>query len=463
MSTMSLTESDVPVGVSVAVVIPTRNRAGLAAEAVRSLLDRPGCHLSVFVSDNSPAGDEARQLADFCGSLNDPRVVYIRPPKPLPMPEHWDWAVRQTMARSDASHFGVHYDRRVTKSGHLGLAARVVARHPGQLLTYSHDQVINYPEPFNVYQTPWTGEVYRIEVSRVLHLTSRARIDDMGHALPILSNCLVPREVLAGIIRRFGDLCNSTGPDSCFTYRFCALNDQYLHFDRPLDILYASHRSNGLGYFRGRTDGDFGDFLKMWGDRRWLGAAPIPGINLGQNMLYHEYELVRRAVGGDRFLPINFGCYLRDLAVGLKWVEDPGLKDALRALLRERGWREEPAAEAPAPPLSAGGRTPARRPLRARLAPRTVVVSGRAWARNMWNELKRRQWFVLFLADYLGIKPPHVHCFKFDSEEKALRYALSCPRGPEHENPYILALEPSEVDPAPGTTPSAEGIGRAES
>ncbi len=458
MSNASLPEAGGDAGVSLALIIPTRNRADLAAAAVRSLLDRPGCRVCVFVSDNSPEGEEARRLADFCGSLNDPRVVYMRPPEPMPMPEHWDWAVRQALARSDATHFGVHYDRRVTKPGHLGLAARVVARHPGLLLTYSHDQVADFPTRVTVYQTPWTGKVYRIQVSRVLELTAQARIDDMAHALPVLSNCIVPREAIEGIIRRFGNLCVSTGPDSCFTYRFCALNDQYVYLDRALDVLYASHRSNGLGYFRNKTDGDFGDFLKMWGERRWLEAAPIPGINLGQNMLYHEYELVRRVVG-DRFPPIDLDCYLRDLAAALRWVEDPEVKDALRALLMERGWREEsaseqanePAEESQAAPTGGPGRV--RRPLRARLAPGNVVASVHARARNKWAYLKSRQGLVLFLADYLGIKPPHIHAFTFENDERALRYALSYPRRPEPVNPYVLALEPSEAEPAAPAAP----------
>ena len=57
-----------------------------------------------------------------------------------------------------------------------------------------------------------------------------------------------------------------------------------------------------------------------------------------------------------------------------------------------------------------------------------------------------RQDVVLFLADYLGIKPPHITGFTFRSNKEALRYALAYPRQPDMENPYIQALEPAEVD-----------------
>ncbi|MFL6230926.1 MAG: glycosyltransferase family 2 protein [Pyrinomonadaceae bacterium] len=437
-----------PAGVSLAVVIPTRNRAELAATAVRSLLGQKDCRLEVFVSDNSSTEEERGRLADFCHAEADPRLVYMRPPRSLAMAEHWDWAVGQALERSGATHLTVHYDRKVSKPGQLGLATRLAARHPDRLFTITMDLVMADPPPAVLYQTPWTGKLYEVKTSRVVELTTRARINDMGQAFPVMSNCITPRRVLERIRARFGDICNSTGPDSCFTYRFCAVEDGYLHFDRPLGIVYASHRSNGTAYLKGKTDGDFGDFLKMCGDRTWLGAAPIPGINLGQNMLYHEYELVRREAGGDRFPPIDLDCYLRDLEAALKWIEDPRAKDALRALLKERGWREEPAAESLAEQPAEKPPASPRKPLRARLAPANVLDSARTRARNRWEVLKRRQGLVLFLADYLGIKPPHVHCFTFESDEKALRYALSCPRRPEPVNPYILALEPSEL-PAP--------------
>lgn len=429
----------------VALIIPTRNRAALAAAAVRSLVDRPGCPLQVFVSDNSTSEEEARRLAEFCRGLGDKSVVYMRPPEPLPMPEHWEWAIGQALARSDAGHFGVHYDRRVTKRGHLAFAARVAARRPDLVITYTLDMVADDPPPVYLYQTPWTGKVYEMRTERVAELTARGRVSEMGQAFPIMSNCLVPRRVLEAIRARFGSFCNSTGPDSCFTYRFCALNDRYLHLDRALGVLYANHRSNGLGYLRGRTDGDFGDFLKSWGDRPWLDAAPIPGLNLGHNMLYHEYALVRREAGGDRLPPIDTEGYLRELARGLTPITDPRLKDEMRAILREHGWRGDENGDAPTE-VAAEEPTP-RRPLGERLTPRRLLASAGARAQNRWSRLMERRSFALFAADYLPFKPRHLHGFTFESSEQALRYALRCPRRPEPVNPYILALEPSEADP----------------
>jgi hypothetical protein len=191
------------------------------------------------------------------------------------MPTHWDWAIGQALGRSSASHFMVHYDRKVTKPDALQYLSRAAARCPGQVITYARDQINDIPHPGMCWQSSWTGRLYSVRTARVVELTVSASIGAMGHMLPILSNCVVPRVVFDAIRERFGTICDSTGPDSCFTYRFASLADEYVHCDRTIGVLYASHRSNGLGYMRNRG-GDFAAFMADWGDRPWLDAAPIP-------------------------------------------------------------------------------------------------------------------------------------------------------------------------------------------
>ncbi|HUR83171.1 MAG TPA: hypothetical protein VM733_20610 [Thermoanaerobaculia bacterium] len=315
----------------IAAVIPTRARPDAAMHAIRSLRDQD-CPIEIFVSDNSATPDHA--LRDFC---RDAAVHYLRPPREMLMATHWDWAVREAMERSRASHFTIHYDRRVTKPRHLGMVESIAARWPDQLITWSHDYVAGTPPPTRLWQAPWTGKVYAMRSERFVQLTAAGRAGAIwSHALPLLSNCLVPRNVLTDVIGRFGDLCDSTTPDSCFAYRFFTLRERSLHFDRALGVLHASQRSAGLGYLRGRG-GDFDDFRRLWGDRPWLGAAPMPGINLGLNMLYHEYETVRRETG-TQLPPIDRNAYLDDLARGLPLVPDAEERAALRRMLMEEGW-----------------------------------------------------------------------------------------------------------------------------
>ena len=390
---------------TLAAVIPTRNRADMAITAIRALLAQRDCELLVFVSDNSSQEKEVRRLADFCAGLHDPRVTYLRPPENLSQGRHWDWALREALGRSHATHVTIHYDRKIIRPGAAAAWAAVAAQHPEKLFTYVTDFVSSDPPPLRLWQAPWTGKLYAVRTARIAEASARGLALELGHPLPLLSNCFVPRAVVDALVARFGDLCVSTTPDSRFAYRFCALFDDSLHLDRPLSVLYGSHRSAGAGYLKG-SGGDFADHQQTWraaGGEGWLDAAPIPGVNLGCNMLFHEYELVRREAGGDRLPPIEKEGYLRDLARGLVWIRDPQEKARLRALLVEHGWDGAmPQLQIEEPKL-------------------------RAWHRLSVRLYER---ITLLRASVGGIVPDNISGFTFRSDEQALRYAMRFPRRP---------------------------------
>ena len=74
-------------------------------------------------------------------------------------------------------------------------------------------------------------------------------------------------------------------------------------------------------------------------DRPWLDAAPIPGLEIGQNMLFHEYVLAQRVFGTERFPPIDPDGYLRELGTALRLVADPDTRQEFRSTLERHGWR----------------------------------------------------------------------------------------------------------------------------
>ncbi|HVE72400.1 MAG TPA: glycosyltransferase family 2 protein [Thermoanaerobaculia bacterium] len=384
---------------TIAAVIPTRNRGAVAVQAVQSLLDQD-CEIEIFVSDNSAFPDDA--LRDFCASNG---VHYVHRTPEVVTPTHWDQAIREAMERSNATHFTVHYDRKVSKPRHLGMVQAIASRWPEHVITWPHDYVADTPPPMRLWQAPWTGHVYALRTARLVQLTAAGRAGSItSHALPLLSNCLVPRSVLSEVVERFGDLCDSTTADSAFAYRFCSVRERYLHFDRSMGVLHSPHRSTGLGYMRGRG-GDFDDFRRQWGDRPWLDAAPIPGINLGLNMLYHEYERVRRATG-DQLPPIDRAAYVEDLAGGLPVVSDPSARAELRRVLMEEGWR---------------GREPRMRGF-------------------------LRHSVLAFLDERLGLRVPGVTGRVFRDDRDALRHALAHPRRRREDARHLAMLEPEQVE-----------------
>jgi hypothetical protein len=388
---------------AIAAIVPTRNRAELAMRAVRSLLDQD-CEIDIYLSDNSASPDALR---DYCAKRR--RVTWLRPPRELSMPEHWEWAIGEAMARSPATHFTLHYDRKASKPRHWGELQRLASRNPDLLITFANDQISHHPPPLRLWQAPWTGKMFRLATATVAALIAQSRIMEVLHAVPALSNCLIPRTVLETISGRFGSVCSSTGPDSAFLWRFLALHERYLHYDRAPGVVYASHRSNGLGYLRG-TGGDFADYRKTFGERPWLDLAPLPGVNLGQNMLYHEHERVRRETG-DRLPPLDRAAAIADLGRHLAMIEDPEGKAELRRLLAAEGWAGREADPPPAP-------TP----------------EAKEWERE---QRFRMRWF--------GKAPPTITGFSFRDDKEALRYAMRFPRAPQPSAGHLDVLGAVEI------------------
>lgn len=389
--------------ITIAAIIPTRNRASFAIAAVQSLLAQD-VDLEIFVSDNST---DPEPLREFCRA--EPRVRYLRPSAELSMPEHWDWAIRQAVALSSASHFTVHYDRKFSKPGIWGTLAAAASKTPDVLLSFPVDAIAHQPPPLRVWQTPWTGKMFTIRTAQVARLVADGQVVASAHAIPVLSNCIVPRAVFDAIVERFGNVCSSDAPDTSFLARFLALYDRYIHFDRAAGILYGSTRSNGLGYLRG-TGGDFGDYQTLWAGRPWLDAAPIPGINLGSNMLFHEYEVVRRETG-DRLPPLDRAGVLNDLSTELRWIHDPEMRANLRRILREHGWNgpdPQPHSEYPS---------------------------------NAAAYQKR----VLFRAKWFGVRPATITGFAFQDDETALRYALKYPRRAQKDADHLAIFEAEAI------------------
>ena len=388
---------------TIAAVIPTRNRARYAMNAARALLDQDS-RIDIFICDNSSSPDP---LAEFC--RNEPRITCLRPARELQLGENWDWAVRQAMERSTATHFTVHYDRKHSRAGSWDRLSALASTFPDRLISFPVDQLTDQPPPLRLWQTPWTGKAFSIATARLAELIASGRLGACGQAIPIFSNCLIPRSVLQSIVDRFGDVCNSTGPDSAFLARFLALHDSYVHHDRAQGILYGAHRSIGMGYLRGKG-GDFSDMLQMTGERPWLDAAPVPGISLGNNILYHEFELVRRATG-DRLPSFDRDAILQDLARELRWTADRRLRRKLAGLLAEHGWTG-PEPE----PHPKYGRADARAERRVR--------------RRMEKD---------------GFFPQTITGFRFGDDEEGLRYALRYPRIRQETHEHLEVMQALEL------------------
>ena len=325
-------------------VIATRNRPAVAAANIRSILSQDG-DFALVVSDNSERSDDRDALEKTCRDAGDPRLLYIRSPKSLTMPSHWDWAMEQALARTDATHLGIQYDRRLWKPGGVRRLAAAVAAGPEMTTTYGWDSVFASEEHSVASRLQASGGLFAIRTSEIIERCARAEFVELDQVYPALANCIVPRGTFERIRAKFGNICDSGTPDAAFLFRVCAVDEVVHHLDHALFITYGYALSNGWAYIRGDVSGSWADWIKLWGDRPWIDAAPVPGLSLGYNVMFHEYNLVRR-VAPDRFPPIDQERYLNHLGSSLTYISDPEVRSRMRGILETHGWRE-PVPQSP--------------------------------------------------------------------------------------------------------------------
>jgi glycosyltransferase involved in cell wall biosynthesis len=394
------------------VVIPTRNRASLAINAIRSILDQDHDEVSVLVSDNSTNPVEAEQLSQFCRKLKDVRLRYLRAPEPLPMTRHWNWAMEQALQLYDASHVTYLTDRMVFRPGDVKNIANIARSYPGFVISYNHDYIADDALPIRVYQNPWTGKLFEIPSSALLLLTSKAILSPP--ALPRMLNCVVPRTIITAIRERFGNVFDSISPDFSFCYRCLDQVDTIIYHDKSPLVHYALDRSNGASLSSGVSSPDNVDFLSNLGETALNASSPIPAIRTVGNAIFHEYCVVQRETGSSKFPEIDQDRYLDLLAQEVERIRNPEIRGQMQRILVNQG-------------LGRGS------VVRSRILHSVRRLSGLASPRKVLNRLLwlsttsfgGRIW--LLLAEHWNLRPPRHNRFAFHTRERALEYAIRFP------------------------------------
>jgi hypothetical protein len=324
------------------ILIPTRNRADLAMNAIRSVVGQPDCDIEIIVSDNSNSAEEVSTLTGFCSALKDERLRYIRPPEAMNMAQHWDWAVKQALA-GRRNHVAFLSDRMMFKPGTLASVIDILKVYPDDIVCYMHDKVHDFAKPYYVYQNEWTGKLLRVLATRLLQISADSVMYDASY--PRMLNCFVPRTIFNAIQARFGTVFSSISPDWNFAYRALAIVDSVLYFHKAALVHYAQGRSTGESAHRGIQNEAHLDFVRTLGKPITL-CAPFPEIINVWNGIVSEYCLVKAETQSGKFPEIDLAAYMQSLAQGIAAVEDPAVRMDMETMLRLRGWNgEQPTPE----------------------------------------------------------------------------------------------------------------------
>lgn len=410
---------------STVIVIPTRNRAALATNAIRSVLDQPVENVAVLVSDNSTSVSERESLAAFCATQSDSRLRYVQPPAALSMPAHWDWAIHEALQSYPASHFLYLTDRMMFRKGALSEVLKLAALYPFEVITYNQDRIVDNVRPILVEQYPGTGKLLEVDSRRFTWLLSQAVFHP---GLPRMNNSLVPRTALARIEERFGNIFSSISPDFNFCCRCLELEESILFYDKSPIFHYALSRSNGASVTRGERTPDYRDFIaNLPATSAIWNATPIPELNTAVNAVFHEYFLFQQETGSNRFFPVDLEKYLQANANEIEQIIDPQLKAEMLALLVDKGYRAATANGQHANASVTLGERVKSKLKRTATAPQTTS----AW---------------LFAARKLGVRPPGDNQFDFATLDDAIDYAQNISVGSfTASRAYEKVLQPREM------------------
>jgi hypothetical protein len=318
---------------TLAVVVPTRNRADLALRAARSVLAQDPAQ-AVLVSDNSTDEREREALQTGCQGLGE-AVSHVRPPEPLPMAAHWEWARRQAFEDGNVTHVTYLTDRMVLLPGALTALRAVAGEHPTLAISYHHDVIEDDRRPIRVLRHPWTG---KLAEARSDHLIALVRRGQLAAPVPRMLNTLAPRALLEDIESRFGSVFDSVAPDFCFAFRALVSTETTLWWDRSWLVQSGLDRSNGAAQARGIASPDSRDFDANLGGRSYASATPLPDVLTPGNAAFNEYFAVAAETEDQRLGPIEPAGYLGRLAEDVARLENPELRERFSAQLAGAGW-----------------------------------------------------------------------------------------------------------------------------
>lgn len=320
------------------VFIPTRNRSDLARRACESVLAQrqPALH-TVLLSDNSDNPAEQQQLEAWARTIGEP-LVYVRPPRPLNMGDHWDWAFGAALQRQP-THILLLTDRMLMRAGAIAELARIGAGQPQATISYLHDRIDDLVTPVALDRQRWSGAVLRVSSRHLLELTTRCIFHT---CLPRLMNALTPVGAFEVVRRAYGDYCRAISPDFGFGYRYLATHPDFLFYDKALIVHYAVARSNGAATTRGVLSTDAQNFrqVSMGGQDR-LPHAPYPELMTLGNFILEEYGQARAGNPTAGLGPVETGPYVKMLYHDIVSADDPLFRAQQLELLLRRGHARE--------------------------------------------------------------------------------------------------------------------------
>jgi len=282
------------------IVIPTRNRSDIIRYAVESALSIKLPDTEIIVSDNSTDPVHLERNEAFCRGLGAKNLRYVRPPEPLGLTDHWNFALGQT----DAEYVTVQSDRTYVWADPFKTGFREMVARDSETLTFTSDEIIEFEGlGLRLCSTyPESGTFVELSSRRLLEDIADARFPI---AVPRLCHSIVRRSLLERIRALSGRYCSGVAPDNFFACMALTQVETILHYQTKAFTGHSSSKSTGAAGFSGRPNEAYRDFLAKLGGAM-LHPSPYPELLVAHNGVIASYLTVVEIVGAEKMPPINW-------------------------------------------------------------------------------------------------------------------------------------------------------------
>lgn len=361
------------------VLIPTRNRLEYLRYAVESVLRQGYDSWELIISDNCSDED----VGEFVSSLRDPRILYARTERPLPVTDNWNLA----LSRSSGDYVVMLGDDDCLMPGYFRAMHLLAEAHREPDLIYNRGFIYAYPgvlpgsadgqlfSPAYVLGTT-PPEPYWLDSARARRLVERSTNFRLHFGYNMQFSLINSRMVEA--VGRGEPFFQSPFPDYYATNALFLAAERILVNPRPVVVIGMTPKSYGYFHFN-RREAEGVAFLGAEPDPETaarLQSVLLPGTNINDGWLF-AMEKLRSRFRDEFQLEVNYQRY--------RWLQ---ILHVYEALFAHRLVSEAEIEE-----------------LRARLRPgeRLISSAGAALMRLALRLMPagRRTWFALGVFHYM--------------------------------------------------------------
>lgn len=281
------------------IVVPTRDREATLRFTLQTCEHQDFDDYEIVVSDNSTT-TATRELVE---SIATPRIRYVRPPEPMAMSDHWDFAISQAKGEfitviGDDDGFLAHGLREIDRIiGMLG--AQILRWEPvcynwpdlPQQEFAKADEILIPLRQVDAYHPIHARDSRRM-------IQAAANLEVPYSQLPMIYCSMIHRSLIERLRgRQSGRLFLSQCPDVYSSFAFAHLVETYHAVDAPMSINALSGRSNGVGnlYLKGKSS-VARDFHSLNAKARLPMHSTVPDVQVMSTYVADSFQRARDAL-----------------------------------------------------------------------------------------------------------------------------------------------------------------------